>query len=221
MELTEDSSRKHYNEIIEDIDYAMKIREKEAALEAVEESMKSKNIDSEDVYDKIRYAKKIISNMPGETAVEAVTGMVSGNEDMDSVMEFKSLFESVSNGINSLSEILPSASSMADKNLEEIRIQVEGLSSLDVERYAKFMELYDSLKSSGIDISPAFNKELHNDSILHSFRHSFNHEFVSYYVRNDDNLKNFRASSHERLAGMFIDYDRKRIEIKLAPDLAA
>ena len=213
MDLTEDGSRKHYNEIIEDIDYAMKIREKEAALEAVEESMKSRNIDSEDVYDKIRYAKKIISNMPGETSVGAVTEMVSGMENMDSIMEFKSLYESVIDGINSLSEVLPSAGSMADKKLEEIREQIVGLSSLDVERYAKFMELYDSLKSSGIDISPAFNMDLHTDSILQSFRHSFNHEFVSYYVRNDDNLKNFRASSHERLAGMFIDYDRKRIEI--------
>ena len=35
-------------------------------------------------------------------------------------------------------------------------------------------------------------------------------------LRNDDNLKNFRTSSHERIIGMFIGYDKKRIDISRA-----
>ena len=213
MNLTEDSSRKHYNEIIEDLDYAIKIKNKENELNKVLDSMKLRRIDSDDAYDKIRYAKKILSIISDPNEILAITALVSDNENIDMVIEFKSVYESIIKGINSLADVLPSAGDLSKKTMGELRANIESLSSVDVERYAKFMELYDGLKGLGIDIVPAFNKELHTDSILHAFRHSFNHEFVSFYMGNDNTLKNFRSSSHERLIGMFIDYDHKRIEI--------
>ena len=213
MNVTKDKSRKHYNELIEDLDYAIKITDKERELAEVEESMKGKNLDSEDVYEKIRYAKKIISIMSGEQAIAAISELISGKEKIDSILDFQSGYESLMDGISSLYDVLPSVEELKTKSIVEIRDMLESMSALDIERYAKFMELYDGLRSAGIDISPAFNVGLHNDSILHSFRNSFNHEFISFYVRNDERLKNFRSSSHERLIGMFIEFDKKRIDI--------
>ena len=213
MKVTEDNSRKHYNELLEDLDSGIKIKNRQNQLNEVLEAMKSKKIDSEDAYDKIRYAKKILSIISDGRAIPVITELISGNGNIDTVMEYKAVYESIMEGINSLSDVLPSSGDMNRKTIEEIRAEIENLSSLDVERYAKFMELYEGLGNSGIDISPAFNRELHMDSILHAFRNGFNRDFIAMQVRNDDTLKTFRTSSHERIIGMFIDYDRKAIDI--------
>jgi tetratricopeptide (TPR) repeat protein len=216
MEVTVDQSRKHYNEIMDDIEYALKIQEKHADLLRIESDISAKNIDPENVSAKIRYAKKIISIFPENHMTDGLSRIISGTSNPQDLMDIKTVHESLMEGINYLADILPSYKGLTGSTFSSIRETIETASSFDIDRYVKFRELYDGLKSAGVDISPALNCEIHMDSILHAFRNRFNHEFINHYVRDDPDLRNFRSSSHERIIGMFIDFDRKRIEINRA-----
>ena len=216
MENTADQSRKHYEEIIEDIEYALKIQEKRNYLSKIEESILLKNIDPKDVSEKIRYAKQIISIYPENNMSDGMARLISGSESIEYLDKIKSVHESLVKGINYLSDIFPSFSELTGSTFTEIDKAVQTASLIDIDRYVKFRELYEGLKSSGVDITPLLNSQIHIDSVLHAFKKAFNHEFATYYIRNDDNLKNFRTSSHERIIGMFIGYDKKRIDISRA-----
>jgi superfamily I DNA and/or RNA helicase len=216
MDNTTDRSRKHYEEILEDIDYALKIKEKQEELSAIKDEITAKNIDPSSISEKITYSKKLISIFPESTLKNGLAQLVSDSVDPAYIEDIKSLYESLIQGINYLADIFPSYSEMSNSPLDKIREAIDIASSFDIDRYVKFRELFESVKSSGIDITMVLNRQLPMNSILHSFRYIFNHEFVSYYIRNEPELRNFRASSHERIIGMFIDYDKKRIEINSA-----
>ncbi len=216
MENTVDQSRKHYEEIMGDIALAIKIKAKQDELSIIEKSISSKNIDTSNISDKIRYAKKLISIFPEKILKNGLAQLVSTPVDPEFIDDIRSLHESLMEGINYLADIFPSYGELNTAPLEQVRQAIDTASSFDVDRYVKFRELYEGAKTSGVDITPLLNSQLHIDSILHSFRYIFNHEFVAHYIKNDPELRNFRASSHERLIGMFIDYDKKRIEISSA-----
>ncbi|WMT53647.1 DUF4011 domain-containing protein [Ferroplasma acidiphilum] len=216
MENTEDKSRKQYEEILEDITFALKIKAKQDELSVVEKEISSRDIGASNVSEKIRYARKLISIFPENALKDGLRELISHPVDPEYIEDIKSIHSSLIDGINYLSDIFPSYSGLNTATMEQMRQAIDAASSFDIDRYVKFRELYEGVKTSGIDIAPLLNTRVHMNSILHSFRYIFNHEFATYYVRNDPELKNFRASSHERLIGMFIDFDRKRIEINSA-----
>jgi DNA polymerase III delta prime subunit len=211
MEKTPGKSRKSYEDIIDDLKLAIKIKEKQAELSSIQENIKTMNAGSSDVSDKIRYAGKIIAIYQDRDVAEKMVNLLE--ESSAKIDRVKFIYDSINGGINSIMEIFPSFGGMANATLDEVEDAVKNVSSFDMVRYSRFMEQCSELKDSGIDISSIFGSQIHGDSILHAFRYSFNHKFVEFYVRNDENLKNFRASSHERIIGMFIDYDKKRMEI--------
>ncbi|WP_337860451.1 DUF4011 domain-containing protein [Ferroplasma sp.] len=211
MENTENGSKKHYKDLVEDLKLAIKIKEKENELTEIEEGIQTMNIGAGDVPDKIRYAGKILSLYPDSGEAESIIKLIE--QFPEEIQNIKFIKDSLLESINYIVNIVPSLNGMLHSTFEEMEESVKNVLSFDIDRYSKFTELCSEIKDSGVDISAAFNKHIHIDSILHAFQYSFNSKFIDYYVKNDENLKNFRAASHERIVGMFIDYDTRKMEI--------
>ncbi len=210
MDLTEDKSRDSYDDILNDLDYAARVEEKEKELKSLETTMEEKNI-SVNEKARILYAKNII-NMTENILNDSIKAFFSNYNDIDEIVFVKSLYEELIKNINYLDTMLD-GNDLQLLGINEIKAIVDNILSFDIERYVKLNDLIEVMKNAGIDVSSIMNEKLKPGLILSAFMSEFYKNFIMYYINNDENLKDFRASSHERIINMFISFDKKRIMI--------
>lgn len=210
MDLTYDKSRNSYDDILNDLDYAARIKDKENDLKSMEAIMDEKNI-STDEKEKILYAKNIIK-ITENILNENIKNFFSDYNNIDNILVIKPLYEDLIKNMHYFDTMFPDIN-LSLYNFNEIKNTVNNILSFDIERYVKLYDLIEAMKNKGIDISMAMNENLAPGLILHSFRSEFYKKFIMHYVNIDENLKDFRPSSHERIINMFISFDKKRMDV--------
>jgi len=207
---TVDKSRNNYEDILNDLDYAERIKDKENELNNINLLMKEKNI-SIDEKSKILYAKNII-NVTDNNLNDNIKNFFSNYNKLNDILFVKDLYQNLINDINYFNTMFN------DYNLKTLKFNemkniVNNVLSFDLERSVKLNDLMFSMDNKGIDLSSIMGEKLTPGLILKAFKSDFYKKFIMYYVNNDENLKDFRASSHERIINMFISFDKKRMEI--------
>ncbi len=210
MDLTVDKSRNNYEDILNDLDYAVKIKDKENELNAINLLMKEKNI-SADEKSKILYAKSIIS-VTENNLNDNIKNFFSNYNKLNDILFVTDLYQNLIKNINYFNTMFPDGN-LKLLNFNEMKDIVNNVLSVDLERYVKLNDLMVSMENKGIDLSSIIGEKLTPGLILCAFRSDFYKKFIMYYINNDENLKDFRSSSHERIINMFISFDKKRMEI--------
>ncbi len=213
MDFSNDKSRKNYNEILEDIEYALKVKHKKEEIENVKSKMHSEF--SEEDIDKIVFAKTILSLFPDNNVNGKIRKILSGEVNIDEILPVKDIYIDIIKNMNNISVLFDSETMEKLKKLDfpNLNQWAINLLSFDMERYLKLYELIKNTEKNGINIKNALGKRVHDNDILRGFYHKFYQKFEEYYVKNDEILKDFNVSSHERLIKMFIEFDKKRMEI--------
>ncbi|MEM0139594.1 MAG: AAA domain-containing protein [Ferroplasma sp.] len=215
---------KNYDALLKDLNYAIEVKAIFGELQEIGNSLEEKNINPEDMADKIRYARKILDAMPASMDMHTLEGLVNCSADKTILADVEEIYTSMKKALNYLGAIMPQNVIGPDISFAELANFIGILDSMDIDRYVKFRELMQSIEKAGIDIQPLLGMELSDDSISKAFKSTFNMEFANYWISNDNTLNGFNATSHERIINMFIDFDKKRMETnrkKLIHDLYA
>ena len=213
MDISNDKTRKGYDEILEDVEYALEVKRKYEEMENIKKKMH--NEFSEDDIDQITLAKKILSLFPDGNINDKIKRILSGKADIEGILFVKDLYTKLIKNMNNISALFDPETVIKLKKLDFSNLNQWALNllSFDMERYLKLYELIKNTEKKGISIKNALGKPIHNNDILRGFYYKFYQKFEEYYVKNDEILRDFNVSSHERLIKMFIEFDKKRMEI--------
>lgn len=210
VNLTVDKSRNNYEDILNDLDYAARIKDKENELNNINLLMKERNI-SIDEKSKILYAKNII-NVTGNNLNDNIKNFFLNYNKLNDILFVKDLYQDLIKNINYFNTMF-SDYNLKTLKFNEIKNIVNNILSYDLERSVKLNDLMFFMYNKGIDLSSIIGEKLTPGLILKAFKSDFYKKFIMYYVNNDENLKDFRSSSYERIINMFISFDKKRMEI--------
>ncbi len=208
-----DDARKKYDEILEDLNYGIGTRHLLEQLNEIDGEIAENGINVSTIEDRVRYARKILNAIPENTDINSIIHLFDCSVDGTKLEAIKNVYTSIRSAVNYLEEVIPESVDFMNISLKSLEDYIKVLDTLDIERYVKLIELMSSLKSSGIDILSMMGNSLPQDYIIRTFKSSFNKEFVNYWIEHDDILGSFRAPSHERIIGMFLEFDKKKMEI--------
>ncbi|MEM0132664.1 AAA domain-containing protein [Acidiplasma sp.] len=203
------TEKKGYGEILEYIGTARAIKLEGNNIKKIELEIGDINHDN---IKKIAYISNILNNIKDKKIIDDIPEtfkMKDHDLNCDIIRNYILLYR----GIRNYKLYFDDSIKINEYDLTKIYENMGTLYKFDLERYIKLVDLMDNLNSQGIKINGILGTEIHDRDILNAFNHEYYTKFLNYYVRNDENLRNFSSNSFERLIKMFREFDIKRMDI--------
>ncbi|SMD31550.1 DUF4011 domain-containing protein [Picrophilus oshimae] len=223
LNLSNDKSRKDYNDILDDINYGIAMLNVKKDIEILKNAIESIYPDySDEIYNYVNGIINVYSDVP-DSIIKFIT---SGYLNIEKIMEAESLFIDIYKNtgfINNMFQNLKiSDSDIFSCNINDLKKFIDSVISQDIIKFIKFRDMMKSLGLKGIRLSSILGNRVSANDIIKAFKKAFYSKFIESYIDpsvmpfdNDPDsiIANFNRIKHERYITNFIKYDKRRIDI--------